>query len=865
MKQSLRKAFLAALCLIAAALSVCGVAACSKEPANAVYTVTVACEDGVPESVKVQMKSGETIAAEEKPVGGSVAFELPKGTYTVTLAGVPDGYFFEEQTVTEKAPNAAILLTRGPIGEEVEFVVTVTCADDVLSGVTVQLLQGETVAAEQPLKEGKATFSLHAGTYTVKLKGLPADYAYEEVQLTPLSQSATVAVTHAAAGKIEYRITVLCADDVLRGVRVRLLADGNPVAEEALENGKATFLLAEGSYDVALVNLPAGYSHGAARVTKDAPQATVRVTKEAPKEPVTYSVTLSYGQAADVFGGTHVQSAAAGLAVSLYENDTDTRPAATAVTDGNGHAEFQLMGEKYFVSVASPSYRLSAAPLTKAAPVLNAVLAAKDVLGTQNAPILLALGENEIPFTEQFLDAHPDGVFYVFIPAESGDYYFSTSDRNALITSSLFPEDLSGRVTNAVKRLTAGTPYFFTANSGGDVSGEKEGEKEFSYALTISQTPIEEPTDPDPGPDPGPGPQVTWDGEGTADSPYIITDLLGVYEVVVEYRGGAFDFVYFSYTAMEDGDYLATGLSSEYLVYFGSAFIHPSSPDSINDDSSVRFRLRAGEKLVIRVENYSDDLTASFTAKFKIETYVAPPPVLGSKENPEKLTDLIGAYHVVISPAKLPQLAYYYVYTATADADYIITTSYAEGVHFSLREGSADSAATSYSVSASGHGVAFRLQAGKTYYLGFSSDGDGEIQVVTLDFEIKAGTVSEPDGTENNPYPMQTFLGGHTIEAGTDGVWYSFVLEEDTTVVITAKTKCILNVGGKSKQFGRVGMTETFALKAGEVKLFVQFFGPDGGTVEFTVAVAPVSAAASAPATAMQSADLDMVPPNKAD
>ena len=81
------------------------------------------------------------------------------------------------------AMTVALSLGIVACGEEktVTYTVTVTCEDEsVLSGVKALLEKDGKKSEDKALSGGKASFELEAGSYTVVLTGVPAEYTYEQ-------------------------------------------------------------------------------------------------------------------------------------------------------------------------------------------------------------------------------------------------------------------------------------------------------------------------------------------------------------------------------------------------------------------------------------------------------------------------------------------------------------------------------------------------------------------------------------------------------------------------------------------------------------------------------------------------------------
>ena len=108
-----------------------GIVACGEDEKPVTYTVTVSCEDeSALSGVKARLDKDGKKSEEKALSSGKAGFELEAGSYTVVLTGVPEGYTYEQKTVTESAPNASVTLTKKndqPADGFVFYTVTVTC------------------------------------------------------------------------------------------------------------------------------------------------------------------------------------------------------------------------------------------------------------------------------------------------------------------------------------------------------------------------------------------------------------------------------------------------------------------------------------------------------------------------------------------------------------------------------------------------------------------------------------------------------------------------------------------------------------------------------------------------------------------
>lgn len=150
------------------------------------YTVTVKDGEGNP-IPNVSMVLTKVTAEGEEPsepvtvatnAEGIMTTELPKGSYSGSFT-VPEGYDPVEDTtfsLTEEKPEHSITLKKTVI-VFCDYVVTVLdAAGAPIAGV--KLMLGDTVATTDA--EGKVSFHLEEGSYTVQLHTLPEDYTAQQ-------------------------------------------------------------------------------------------------------------------------------------------------------------------------------------------------------------------------------------------------------------------------------------------------------------------------------------------------------------------------------------------------------------------------------------------------------------------------------------------------------------------------------------------------------------------------------------------------------------------------------------------------------------------------------------------------------------
>lgn len=271
-----------ALVLACASLSLFA-AACNPENESdkVAYSVTVTTQDTnlSLETLKAQWMSGENAASEEIALDqtGKATAELAAGDYTVTLKGVPEGYTFENASVTAENRDATIevkVKTPQPQGPEeltgnARIIISVTLPAGVTefpAGVKAQVYNGtEKVgsAADVDVNSKTATVTVPKShnQLSVSLEGLP-DYLAGTPQTFKPEQNNVDVTVATALQAVNYTITV---------------TNGNLVEAAELDEGKITFYKGEdpveGATDVAI-------SSGAATVNLLAGDYTVKFTHD---------------------------------------------------------------------------------------------------------------------------------------------------------------------------------------------------------------------------------------------------------------------------------------------------------------------------------------------------------------------------------------------------------------------------------------------------------------------------------------------------------------------------------------------------------------------------------------------------------
>ncbi len=723
-------------------------------------------------------------------------------------------------------------------GEEetpVTYSVTVSCDDaTVLSAVKVRLDKEGKQSEEKALTDGKATFELEAGAYTVVLTGVPENYTYETKTVTESAPDATVTLTKKndppADGLVSYTVTVTCEDEtVLSGVKVKLMLGSDPVEEKELTDGKASFKLQPGDYTVTLTGVPADYTYETKKLTEPNSAVTIALTKVSTSADVTVKVAAGK----DVFGADRPETLLQNASVEFYLSDKDLKPYAFAFTNENGVAHFEtLAAGTYFVNVNGKEFRNVSVSGNAATVTLN------EKLGSEAAPLVWKVGENDVPLTEDILNALNDAsVYYTLVVEEDGLYSFDADNYNANVTGDLFEDGLVGMDTHVAVTLKAGTVYTFACSSTGALAESGE----FGYKVTVTKGDTQEG-----GSD---APEVPWTGSGTQADPYVITSLKNSYRVQIKYENGAYVPVYFKYTETAAANYAI--YSSDQNFYMTVGDNHYTGGGNASSEQSL-FATAAGTDYVFILTPFDDEETSDMTVSFTIGDFTGYIPkwegsgkfsTVTGVDDPFIVTTLVDSYEVHGADRV------YFKYAATETKNYTVTLEGTDGFDFWLRNynnGNPDSGAH-YTLSASQKTATIALTQGTIYLFGVTGGSDGldGNMAFAVKFTIAEVAGSETDPPENpgdgnsaeNPDKIENIVGENTLGVSAAGIYYTFTVSQTGTYTFTAVTAlCILdfeNGGGKklnNLQAAKAGTAKDYELTAGDVYLFrLTGFGENAG------------------------------------
>ncbi len=911
----IKKFLLIALAAVTVICLSLGAAACGedeKEEKTVNYSVTVVCDDpAVLVGVKVQLTKNGTPTEAKPLVNGKAVFALEAGEYTVSLFGVPDDYTYESKTLTAAAPEATVTLTKKP-EETVGYTVTVVCDDPaVLVGVKVRIMKGSETAGEQALKEGKANFTLAAGNYTATLTGVSADYTFEPGRLTAAAPDVTITL---AKKTIDVDLTVKIAagkdvfggdhaETALKGATVALYAskqDIKPVATAKTdEGGKAHFdAIAKAVYLVS-VN---GEENGNLMISEETAELTLNVKFGSKTAPLTWTVGENHlaftQQILESLGDAAVYYTLSVPKDGLYSFDADNRNVNIQsdlfelVSDRHATAELTA-GVLYTFACSSVgadgfAYTVTVSEGDTGQDVPPAPSVPWEGAGTKSDPyrVVTIADVYELQCSSQ------SEIFFTYTASESKNYLLSLEAGSSPLVFQIGDarHELSGEQT-AEFSLAAGTVLF-------SVTPAADGQTallRFRIAEKAATDPDPDKPDPD-NPDP-PGP-VDPDKpdpdkpdpddpkpDGTQEHPYPITVLIGSYENIrVEYTGTQFKDVYYTYLPKADGNYTMT-LTRPGIAVISLTGARPVAGQNVvpylnADRLSADFRLTAGKELIICVSGDDDDSSgkapATFTCSFTIAAYVEPEAEQGSAHNPAPLGELLGTHVIEKGGGR------YYLYHSSEAGKYFVSTTHQYGITFTVRteltfDDFGAPAGTPYyraTLGAGDKGV-FELEADKDYYISVSSNydnGDSGFSpeggaAGSVDFTIENWTAGEPDGTQANPYPLETPFGEHAFKKVDEtGVYYTFTLAEETTVTVTAHTKyfCLQFNSLTRWQVTSSGAPKTFTLPAGTVVLHVWNMQSGEADVSFKIEKTSASATSATGAGTASAVTAAACPENSA-
>lgn len=162
------------------------------------YKVTVSCEDEDISEVKVTLYDAQGEAASDATalVDGVATFTLLAGEYTARLTGAPEGYEYEEASLTKSEREATITLTA------VEYTITVKCNGLEYSAITVKLTAGDKEYTGTLNEEFVATVKAPAGTYAVEVEA--NDYKHFAKEVTAENRTAEIELAKAPTGGTKF-------------------------------------------------------------------------------------------------------------------------------------------------------------------------------------------------------------------------------------------------------------------------------------------------------------------------------------------------------------------------------------------------------------------------------------------------------------------------------------------------------------------------------------------------------------------------------------------------------------------------------------------------------------------------------------
>lgn len=745
----MKNRILAILGIVLALAGLVAFSACKEETPKTetvLYTVTVSCEEGVPEGIKVRMQKGNETAAEKELSNGKAEFELEAGDYTATLTGVPEGYSFTSVTLTEEKRSAEIKLENAIKPEVYTYTVTVVCEDS-LTGIRVEILKGGENVAEKELSNGKAEFELEAGDYTVTLTGIPEGYRYEEQTLTAEKRSAEIRIEKEPAPELAtYEVTVSdTVSDVFgntikipkQGIKVDLY-EGDAIVGSAMTgaDGVASFEVTEKEYTAQVGGVEGRVSFNEHRAEAEILMDYVLGTEEHPLEwklgknevPLTENVLSTYESVYYVFTpeetGNYTFSADNYNKLILSE----VFPEEGFMSDDGPITVALMKGTEYLFICSSTGYNGFGYTVTI------------EKGGSEKDPTVptpwKGSGTKEDPFVIDTLE----GDYEVLLKYENGDYmpvYFTyTAKEGGVYTVSSSDDEFF---------MEIGTEHYV---SGGDQLFRTEADKTYILVLTPSEGTdsslvvkfkIEEGWS---------GWLSPWMGSGKYDDPYVIKTLTGDYTVVSNIGG-----VYFRYTAEKDCDYTVTltgDVSMEMSVREG-AWNEKTNKQNITfpaRDEKGGFTLENGKTyfFYVSVRDASAE-PQDYTLNFSVAEGKFTPaevPADGSEAHPFTLDPVFGEHTIDVQSASGVW------YTFELEKDTKITVKAITSVFLTIN-------GKQFIGSKADVEKEFTLGAGtvKLNIMGYAG-ATGEVK-----FSLTEVPTAE-EGSKENPFVLKELLGTHS-------------------------------------------------------------------------------------------------------
>ncbi len=808
-----------------------GLAACGGEEKTVTYSVTVTCEDtSVLAGVKVQLKKDSASSEAKQLENGKADFELEAGTYTVVLTGVPEDYTYESKTVTEAAPSASVALTKKddrPADGLASYTVTVTCEDaDVLSKVKVKLMLGTTEVGEQALTDGKASFKLQPGDYTVTLTGVPAGYTYEPKTFTAPNSTVTIALTkESVSSAADITVKVAAGNDVfgkaqpetaLKNAKLDLYvseADLKPTASATTDgSGVAHFdALAAGKYLVSVNGVGSGsltVNGAAATLTLNVPlgseAAPIAWTLGENDLPFTEEVLTSLGEKsvfcslsvekdglysfdADNYNGNVISDLFEDGLIGSETHIAVTLTAGTVYTfectSTGALAESGQFGYKITVTEGDTQEGGSDAP--------NIPWTGS---GTQADPYIITTLKNTYRVQIKYENGAYVPVYFKYTETAAANYAIYSSDQNFYLTVGNIHYVGGGDASSEASlfQTAAGTDYVFVLTPYDD---------EETSNVTVSFT-IGDFT----------GYLPKWEGSGVfrtaagaeKDDPYIVTTLVDSYEV-----HGA-DRVYFKYAATETKNYTVTLEGTDGFDFLLRNY-NNGKPDSgthyaLNASKKTAvISLTAGTTYLFGVLGGGDGLDGNmaFVVKFTIteggtpETETPEEPGDGTANKPYKIENILGENTLNVTAEGL-----YYTFTAPKTGTYTFTAQ--TTLYLSKFQGSNGKTLNAFTGSKVGATKDYELIAGIAYTFNLSGFGGASVSEVTLKVELKAEApaVTLPEEFNgnwkgvNNDYSLSITGGNLTVIK--NGAPIESVITSQASQTMAGKTSYYVTFDGKT-------------------------------------------------------------------
>lgn len=571
--------------------------------------------------------------------------------------------------------------------KEIAYTITVTSEDaSVLSKIKVKVANADgSVTKQGALTNGKITFTLTEGDYTVTLVDVPDNYDYTSGQLSATKTECTIDL------KMVYTVNVTYPE--IKDVYGKTFSEEGPAANVTVklyegelerdlpgdlekatlaatkttnENGQAKFELTGEIYTIVLENYTEGLEVN--QLSKD--KIVNTIGKETPSVDLTFNVKTVLGSskssplpfkigentipltnaALEKTGGFGVCYAFTPTETGNYTftangNAVVLNETSTPIINGGGSAVLALEANTtyYFYCIANSAPKKYTVTIAKGGELSGGdepTYPWDDGTGTIDDPFVADTLVGE--YTD--LPASGTPLYVTYTPTKEEEYTVTQTAadlnlkvyRDSVTGSSQPLVQVDGSNVTADISLTAGTAYYFAISTKSNANGN------VSFKIEVKPATPHQPT-------------------GTYEDPLIVTEFVGDYTQEI----GEYANKYYRYFCDEDGKYTIS-------TTFADAFIRVYSFDeSLSEigrlspsSKSAEISLEAGKAYYINVATYSDD---AGTVTFKIEQ--------ATESSTQNQIETASSDNAITSPKNNTDEVYLPC-AATADGNYTVSLGY---------------------------------------------------------------------------------------------------------------------------------------------------------------------------------------------